>query len=109
MSVAEGPAGEVRRVDGDGRRFDDVVRGGRLGAGRHLVVGGPEVLDLELVPEAVVATGDALHGEIDEGLAGVGSLGELDRDVEAAERVQFGRSAPEFVALRVVRRVPHGR
>ena len=102
LGVGERPAGEVLGVDGDGRRLADVVRAGRFGARRHLVLGCAEVLDLE--PVAGSGQGArAREFHVDVGGARVRLLGDVDREVEAAECVERHRAGRELVALRVVR------
>ncbi len=80
LGVTERPSGEVLGVDGDGGGLDHVVRRRRFGTGGDLVLGRPEVLDLELVAERVRLgpTRRVDERELDECAPGVAGLGDVD-------------------------------
>ena len=99
--VGQRPAGVVLGVDGDRGRFAGEVRPARLGAGRHRELGAPELLDLELVHRRRLAGARERQREVHVGGAEVGAVGEVDREVEAAERIERCRSGRQLDTLRV--------
>ncbi len=101
VGVGERAAGEVLGVDGDDRGVGREVRGGRFVPRRHVELGDAELLDLDAVPRAELLVGGVPDPEIDPGFAEVGSLGDVEGEVEPAELVDLCRALGDHLALGV--------
>ena len=106
VGAREAATGEVARVHRDvGAAADHLDR--VVGLGAHLVLGATELLDLEAVIRR--ATDAALGLELDRRVAEVGRLGQLERQIEAAERADLHRALGQLVADRIDHAVRHRR
>ncbi len=93
----------VGGVDRDGGGIGRVIRARALGAGGDLELGGAELLDLERMAAIARVRGiGADELQFDVGLAEIGGIRDVDREIEATERVELDGAAVDVVALGVI-------